>query len=135
MLWFDEKSRSKENSFWDWALSDQKFWGRKLWCDDDLSCQNRIMNIVTTLHFRTISIVTIAFLVLHSAKYTLGQLDSNVNTLRYDGEVNIGKICIICYLSFYFFKSSNFTKRVCNLCILHFLSNKLVIMWPFGLPN
>ena len=58
------------------------------------------MNIVTTLHFRTISIVTIAFLVLHSAKYTLGQLDSNVNTLRYDGEVNIGKICIICYFIF-----------------------------------
>ena len=28
---------------------------------------------------------------LPSAKYTLGQLDSNVNTLRYDGEVNIGK--------------------------------------------
>ena len=52
------------------------------------------MNIVTTLHFRTIS-VTIAFLVLqHSAKYTLGQLDSNVNTLRYDGEVNIGKIIL-----------------------------------------
>ena len=52
------------------------------------------MNIVTTPHFRTIS-VTIAFLVLqHSAKYTLGQLDSNVNTLRYDGEVNIGKIIL-----------------------------------------
>ena len=55
------------------------------------------MNIVTTLHFRTIS-VTIAFLVLqHSAKYTLGQLDSNVNTLRYDGEVNIGKIILVTF--------------------------------------
>ena len=62
------------------------------------------MNIVTTLQdFRSTSIlsVTIAFLVLHSAKYTLGQLDSNVNTLRYDGEVNIGKI--FCYFIYFIF--------------------------------
>ena len=63
------------------------------------------MNIVTTLHFRTISIVTIAFLVLHSAKYTLGQLDSNVNTLRYDGEVNIGKIILVSFLYKYILKT------------------------------
>lgn len=63
------------------------------------------MNIVTTLHFRTIS-VTIAFLVLqHSAKYTLGQLDSNVNTLRYDGEVNIGKIILVSFLYKYILKT------------------------------
>ena len=77
------------------------------------------MNIVTTLHFRTIS-VTIAFLVLqHSAKYTLGQLDSNVNTLRYDGEVNIGKIILVFFflynkhiLNFYLKKANKGQKTL-----------------------
>ena len=52
------------------------------------SVKEPIMKLVTTLHsnFHVI-FVTIVLLL----PYAQSQLESNVNTLRYDGEVNIGK--------------------------------------------
>ena len=44
------------------------------------------MKFVTTLHLNFHVILVLVLL-----SYVQSQLESNVNTLRYDGEVNIGK--------------------------------------------
>ena len=67
-----------------------KFSGRKydVLKKKEKSVKEPIMKLVTTLHsnFHVI-FVTIVLLL----PYAQSQLESNVNTLRYDGEVNIGK--------------------------------------------
>ena len=45
------------------------------------------MKLVTTLH-SNFHVIFVTIVLLH---YAQSQLESNVNTLRYDGEVNIGK--------------------------------------------
>ena len=52
------------------------------------SVKEPIMKLVTTLH-SNFHVIFVTIVLLH---YAQSQLESNVNTLRYDGEVNIGKV-------------------------------------------